>query len=209
MKISYAITVCNEYLELEQLLAQLNKFVIRNELFEIIILKDKGNTTPEVEKTIEKYSSLLPIKSYEHTLRKNFAAHKNFLNSKCKLDYIFNLDADEIPSSILLKEIHQILKSNESNECWLVPRINIVKGLTVGHLQKWNWHIDDKGYINWPDWQLRIYKNKKEIQWEGKVHERPVGYTQLGKLPQDDKFAILHVKEIAKQEKQNEFYKTI
>ena len=209
MKISYAITVCSEHLELEQLLAQLNKFVIRDEKFEIVILKDLNNSTEEVQKVITKYAELLPIKVFEHALKKNFSAHKNFLNSKCKMDYIFNIDADEIPSSILLKEIHTILSSNLSKDAWLVPRINIVKGLTVGHIKKWGWAIDDRGYVNWPDFQIRVYKNNKEIKWEGNVHERPNGYSQLGTLPINDKYALLHVKGIEKQELQNLTYEQI
>ena len=46
MKISYAITVCNEVKEIRKLVDMLGK--LKREQDEIVILFDKGNGTPEV-----------------------------------------------------------------------------------------------------------------------------------------------------------------
>jgi len=61
--------------------------------------------------------------------------------------------------------------------------------------------------INYPDHQGRLWKNKNDIQWRGKVHERLIGYSTVTNLPEE--VAIVHRKEIATQEFQNEFYETI
>jgi len=75
---------------------------------------------------------------------------------------------------------------------------------------------EDKGIIkfytpiiNWPDQQGRIYKRLPYIQWQNKVHEVVVGYKKFSNFPVDKKFAILHYKQIQKQEEQNNFYTTI
>lgn len=60
--------------------------------------------------------------------------------------------------------------------------------------------------INYPDYQGRLYRNTSNIKWEGKVHEKIVGYKNFGKIPFDNGFDILHFKDIARQEKQNSYY---
>jgi glycosyltransferase involved in cell wall biosynthesis len=69
--------------------------------------------------------------------------------------------------------------------------------------------VYNKPIICWPDPQMRFYKNDPKLQWEGKVHERLVGYDNYSMLPHDPDFAILHFKDITRQEKQNTFYETI
>lgn len=209
MRISFAITVCQEFIELEQLLAQLAKFPVDNS--EVVILTDAGNTHDKVHRVIKKYSELIPnVSVHEHSLNRDFSTHKNFLNKQCKGDWIFAIDADEIPSSELLKVLHDLLDENENDvQAMWVPRINIVQGLTKQQAKEWGWYIDDKDYVNFPDWQMRIYKNSPEIRWEGRVHEKVTGFTEYGYFPQDDRFALLHVKEIDKQKAQNMFYDTI
>lgn len=207
--ISYAITVCDEYKELEILLGQLNTSISDKDQCEVVILKDIGKTNDQVDRVIMKYIDKIPIKFFERKFDNDFAAHKNFLNSKCSNDYIFNIDADEIPSSILIKNFQQQLELAEYPDLLLISRINIVKGLTKQYLTQWRWNIDDKGYINWPDWQTRIYKNSQLIKWQGKVHESITGFSVYRYLPLDEKLALLHVKSIEKQVQQNNFYETL
>ena len=207
--ISYSISVCDEHIELEMLLGQLNVSILDKENSEVIILKDSGKTSDQIDRVITKYSSKLPITVYERKFNNDFAEHKNFLKSKCTKEYIFNLDADEIPSSILIKNLQKYLEENEYPDVMLVPRINIVKGLTQQLLKTWNWHIDDKGRVNFPDYQMRIFKNVPEIQWSGKVHERLAGYSILRYIPQDEKLSLFHCKNIDKQISQNQFYETL
>lgn len=206
--ISYAITACNEYKELAELL---NKIIYHcKPKDEIVILLDSNNYTSDVEALCDEYKALNNFHVYYHPLNKDFATHKNHLNSKCTKDWIFNIDADECPSTTLLVNLQDILQLNVDVEMIAVPRVNLVEGLTQEHVQRWGWRVDNLNRVNWPDYQLRLYKNSKKIKWEGKVHERPVGWSVGSHLPiETDDFALMHIKDITRQERQNALYNTI
>ena len=53
------------------------------------------------------------------------------------------------------------------------------------------------------------WKNKLEIAWVNKVHERLSGFKTYTTIPDIEYFALYHPKTIEKQEKQNNFYNTI
>jgi hypothetical protein len=92
----------------------------------------------------------------------------------------------------------------------MVPRINIVQGLTEQHVQRWNWNVNEKGFVNYPDPQTRIVVNKEEIKWENKVHERLVGHSTHTLLPfETEDYCLLHIKDIKRQESQNDFYEKL
>ena len=209
MTISYAITVCNEHKELKTLLEFL--FENKRDSDEIVVQYDKDNTTEKVWDVIEKFETK-PASEYVTTglnLSKNFAAYKNKLNSTCKGDWIFQIDADEIPNAYLIQALPFILEANPDVEAYWVPRVNTVAGITEEHVQKWGWKLDDNNRVNWPDWQMRIYQNKDDIYWIKPVHEQLKGYTKFTNLPPEEKYALYHPKNIGRQEKQNEFYETI
>ena len=63
--------------------------------------------------------------------------------------------------------------------------------------------------IQWPDYQGRIIRNHSTIKWEKPVHETIVGALTQSLLPMEKEYALLHVKDISKQESQNNFYSTI
>ena len=209
MKISYAITVCNEHKELNKLLSFL--FEHKRLEDEVIVQMDNGNATEEVWDVVEKYETHQASEYSNHSfaLDKNFAQYKNKLNSHCKGDCIFQIDADEIPNEYLLEALPFILEANEDIEAFWVPRVNTVAGITEEHIQKWGWRLNEEGWVNFPDWQMRIYQNKEEIYWIKPVHEQLKGYTKFANLPAEEKFALYHPKDIGRQEKQNAFYETI
>ena len=107
-----------------------------------------------------------------------------------------------------MENIHAILEMNDVDVI-LVPRVNIVKGLTKEHIQRWGWHVNEQGWVNWPDPQWRIYKNVDYIKWENKVHEKLTGYKTISNLPVDINFSLHHIKTIERQEQQNEYYSTL
>ena len=208
MKISYAITVCNEHKEIERLLTFL--FEHKREQDQVVVQMDM-NATPEVIDRCERWESK-PHDQYslnQFELNKNFAAYKNNLNQACNGDWIFQIDADEIPHEYLMEALPFILEANEDTEAFWVPRVNTVAGITDAHITKWGWRVDDMGWVNFPDWQMRIYRNKEEIYWIKPVHEQLKGYTKFANLPAEEKFALYHPKDIGRQEKQNAFYETI
>jgi hypothetical protein len=204
MKISYAITVCNEFVEIQKLIS----FLLENKRDEdeIIVLYDSVNGDEEVESFLRAKSINLDFMWYNGVFNNHFANWKNTLKDLCNGDYIFQIDADELPSKELLDYLPTLFKSNPDNEVYLVPRINTVEGLTNEHINKWSWRVNEQGWINWPDYQWRIWKNLPEIKWKNKVHEVLEGYSTYAALPAAPKFTLIHPKTISRQEKQNAYY---
>ena len=211
MTISYAIPVCNEHKELDRLLLFLNKYIDEND--EIIIQCDSGNTTPEVFEVLDTYAPpegyLGSITVIEHPLNGDFASFKNNLKEHCQGDWIFQIDADEIPHKDLIENLKPLLQENPTTDLFLVPRINTVDGLTQEHIQKWGWKVDWNGWVNFPDYQTRIVQNNPKIKWTSKVHEVLVGHSKYSLLPKEEEWCLYHPKDIRKQEAQNNFYNTI
>jgi len=207
--ISYAITACNEHVELEKLLDQINS-VITSE--DEIVLQLDTTATKEVKEVAEKYNvgTLYGYHRIYYSLGGNFAAFKNNLKDHCTKDYIFFIDADELLGQGLLADLKNILTDNPEIECYAVPRINRVEGLTTEHIQKWGWQLNEAGWVNYPDYQTRICKNAKHIGWSGKVHERLVGWKTGTHLPAEyPDYSLIHDKTIERQEKQNQLYSNI
>jgi glycosyltransferase involved in cell wall biosynthesis len=202
MIISYAIPVCNEWMQLEYLLNYLLKY--KREQDEIIVQCDEGNTTPSVYQVLEEYKDKIQV--IEFPLNGDFASFKNNLKDHCSGDYIFQIDADEYPEEYLMNTIEWLINNNPGTDIFWVPRINTVKGLTPEHIQKWGWVVDNDGRVNFPDYQCRILKNVKRIKWKNKVHEVLTGYKTESQLPTNDEFCIHHPKSIERQEKQNKLY---
>ena len=199
--ISYAITACNEHVELERLLNQLDTTI--RDIDEVVIQLDT-TSTDEVKEICYKYPAFT---LWEYSLNNDFASFKNHLKNKCTRDYIFQIDADEYLSEQLIDNIASILELNPDVELYAVPRINTVDGLTQEHIQKWRWHVNQDGWINYPDHQTRILKNIPEIKWINRVHERLVGAKVAVNLPEG--YDLIHPKTIEKQEKQNNYYNTL
>ncbi len=208
--ISYAITACNEHVELDRLLSQLLPS-IRDE-DEIIVQMDASPHDkyhlPEDKKKVLGYIMNLQeqgrIRVVLCPLNNDFATFKNNLKSLCTKDYIFQIDADEYLSEELLTYLPAILEDNSNVEMFSIPRINTVEGLTEQHIKQWGWRVDDKGWVNYPDYQNRILKNKPEIHWVNKVHEKIIGAMTTTELPPG--LDLIHPKTIDRQEKQNAFY---
>jgi len=207
MKISYAITVCNEFTEIQELVTFLKEK--KRQQDEIVILYDQKNGTEEIATWLTKMNKHPNIQFWRGFFDNHFADWKNKLTEYCSGDYIFQIDADEMPNSFLIENLPTILESNPDNEIYLVPRVNTVEGLEDKHIQKWGWRINELGWINWPDYQWRIWKNLPEIKWKNKVHEVLSGFQTYAPLPQDENFSLLHPKSIKRQEKQNEFYDSL
>ena len=209
MKISYAITVCNEFVEIQRLIA----FLLKNKRTqdEIVVLVDmtKNEPTSELLGYLHRLSSNNHIHLSEQNFNNHFADWKNYLTSRCSGDYIFQIDADELPAEDLIQALPEIIELNPEMDVYLVPRVNTVEGLTPEHIAKWGWNVTDTGWVNWPDFQWRIWRNVPEIKWVNKVHERLDGFKTYTALPDVEYFALYHPKTIDKQEKQNNLYNTI
>jgi glycosyltransferase involved in cell wall biosynthesis len=207
MKISYAITVCNEVEETIKLITQLLNYKGKDS--EIVVLLDTPKAPIELLEYLELQGEANHINLIESEFNNDFAHWKNFLNSQCKGEWIFQIDADELLNPELIVNLEDILDGNIDKDMIVVPRINIVNGLTDSHIQKWGWQINEKGWVNFPDVQTRIYKNSEKIGWINKVHERIVGFENYTSFPTDEIYCIKHIKDIKRQEKQNDYYSTL
>ena len=208
MKISYAIPVCNEIVQITKLLDFLETRIDKED--EIIILFDTNNGLPTVEEYLRS-KSVNPtfFQWYPYHFDGHFANMKNHLKSLCKGDWIFQIDADELPHESLIENIRKLLELNPTTEMLLVPRVNTVDGLTNDHINKWGWKINEKGWVNWPDYQTRIVQNNPKIRWVSKVHEVITGFSTKALLPMEEEWCLYHPKDIKRQEAQNNFYDTL
>ena len=202
LKISYSILTHNETDSLEKLLRFLVKW--KQPQDEIVILDDYSDDE-KTKQILDFYVSAHDIVFEQRNLLNDFASQKNHLKHMCSGDYSFNLDADEMVSRWLMKNIHGILEENEIDLVYL-PRINTVDGLTQQHVQQWGWSVNEEGWVNFPDWQGRVFKNRPNIKWEKPVHEMLVGFQTYSHLPTEKPFCIRHYKTIDKQEQQNQKY---
>tara|TARA_Y100000361_G_scaffold109482_1_gene99405 strand:+ start:85 stop:723 length:639 start_codon:yes stop_codon:yes gene_type:complete len=212
MKISYAIPVCNEHEELERLLDFLVKNLRKED--EIVVQCDQGNTTPEVYEVLNLFQApdgyINPLTVIEFPLNGDFASFKNNLTENCTGDWIFQLDADEYPNEYLFTAIPWMIENNPEVEAFWLARINTVSGITQDHINKWGWQVNDRDWINFPDYQMRLYKNDpKRIKWTKPVHEQLIGFKKFGHMPGNEEYCIIHHKDIKRQENQNKFYSTL
>jgi len=201
MKISYGITVHNEAEELERLLSKL--LVSIDEEDEVVICVD-GNHEG-VKDVIKLYSIDSRVIHYDRKLDGNFADHKNSVIEKSSGDYIFHIDADEYPNETLLQQLKQILEMNDVDLVW-IPRVNTIDGMTEEHIRRWGWRVTENRWVNYPDYQARVFRNHKDIRWTRPLHEHIVGCKTYSHLPPLEDLSLYHPKTIQKQEQQNLFY---
>ena len=204
--ISYAITVCNE-LEVKDLIEFI--YTHKRTQDEICVLLDSPKASLPLLDYLYMFNSSNAVKLVKSEFKGHFADWKNELTSICTKDYIFQIDADEMPSDNLINYLPHILEQNEDCEVYLVPRINKVNGITQEHINKWGWKQNEEGWINFPDYQWRIYRNNGEIKWINKVHEKLEKFKTYSALPSVESYSLYHIKDIKRQEKQNEFYSQI
>ena len=207
MKISYAITVCDEFVEIQRLV----NFLLKHKRLEdsIVVLYDINKGHEGIEQFLRAKSVNCEIAWMPGEFDGHFANWKNKLTEMCDGDWIFQIDADEIPHIDLMEYLPEIILSNPDNEVIRVPRVNKVYGLTEEYVRQWGWRVNDKNWVNWPDFQWRIYKNHPKIQWENKVHEVLTGYSTYSDLLEEEAFSLYHPKDIEKQVKQNNYYNTL
>lgn len=199
MSLSYVIGVCTEHTELENLLKFLDEVRMPQE--ETVVVVDSGKVTPEVRDVIVRYPW---VKSFDREFQGDFAEHKNYFSQIVSNEYIFNIDADEIPQEFLVHAVRQLIGKHD---LIAVPRINICPGYTQNFLKKHKFSCNEAGFINWPDYQGRVYH--KNLKWSGKVHEKIEGAQRPIGIKADPKFALWHVKTTTRQNKQNEMYDLI
>ena len=207
MNISYGITVYNEADELNKLLEVLVHKTDAED--EIIVCVDDTNGEDDAVRFVldswtQQYAHTKMIKVYQRKLNKDFAAQKNSVIENAVGDYIFHIDADEYPNEILLQQLKQILEINDVDLVW-IPRVNTIDGMKDEHINRWGWRVTEKGWVNYPDYQARVFRRDSEIRWESPLHEVIRGYKTYSHLPPHEELSLYHPKTIERQEEQNMF----
>ena len=206
MIISYGITVHKEAEELRRLLDVLYKNIDDND--EIIVCVDGEDDAVRFELDVYSkkfYDDSRVMKVYQRELKKDFASQKNSVIENSVGDYVFHIDADEYPNEILIKQLKEILTINNVDLVW-IPRVNTIDGMKEEHIRRWGWKVTEKGWVNYPDYQARVFRNDNSIRWERPLHEVIRGYKTYSHLPPHEELSLYHPKTIERQEEQNMFY---
>jgi len=203
MKISYAILTHNEGEYINKLLS----FLVNNKRpeDEIVVVDDHSDDKATVE-YLNEYKT--HIKLFYRTFDGDHT-QKNYLNSLCTGDYILQLDADELISRELIEVLPEFLESNNETDLFIMPRINTVEGLTSEYIAKWRWNVNEAGWVNFPDWQMRLYRNCEWVKWDGLLHSKIEGFKTYVYLPTEEAYCILHPKQLDRQVEQNDLYDKI
>ena len=198
--ISYLVTCKNEGHQLQSLLDRLYENKENNEC---IILDDYSDDidTKSILDKVNKHESGF-YKVYQHKLENSYSEHKNYGKSLCKGEYIFQIDADELPSKTLLESLKDIIELNKDVDLFWVPRINDFKGVNQQNSAQWGWRLtpyENRLIVNWPDPQGRLFKNVSYMEWKRRLHEKIEGSKTHVHLPYDYEYALHHNKTIEKQ----------
>ena len=205
MKISYGITVHNESEELNKLLEILVHKTQAED--EIVIVQDGDDKKVEevISSWMNQYLDAKGIYWYTRKLDGNFSDQKNYVIEQSSGDYIFHIDADEYPHETLIEQLPEILTINDVDLVW-IPRVNTIDGMTEQDVMKWGWRVSEQGWVNYPDYQSRVFRRDEKIRWTRPLHEHIVGCKTYSHLPPHEELSLYHPKTIEKQTQQNMFY---
>lgn len=198
--------VKNESKTIIPTLEHIKKYINNRDNIELVIVDSYSED--DTIKICKQYTDKIYKRRFD-----TFCNQRNFAIEKSNGRMIFSIDADETMNEGLQNKLNLIQLEevyDKLSDIIIVPRINIVEGITEEDLIRWNWMVDKNGYINYPDYQTRIHKNVSGLKWRNAVHEvlDIINFT-YSYLPQDlkEKNQLIHKKTIQKQTKQNDFYK--
>ncbi len=88
-----------------------------------------------------------------------YVDQKNFAVEKASHEWIFSLDADERPDSVLVSEVDALRRAGFQKPGYRIPRVAYFMGRWIRH---GDWY---------PDYQLRLF-DRRQGRWQGgSVHE--------------------------------------
>jgi glycosyltransferase involved in cell wall biosynthesis len=206
IRLTYGLTVCHEADELERLLKVLLPHCAATD--ELLVLQDITRPDARVGAVLDRYRHRIRVR--QARLAGDFATFKNQLIAHASGTYLFQIDADEVPAETLLRTLKKTLVRYRKADCFALPRVNRVEGLTPDWVARWNWTLDAAGRVNFPDYQLRLFRLNRGIHWKNRVHEELTGFERCQYLPADDEtFCLYHPKDIERQKRQNALYDSL
>ena len=192
--LTFAICVCNESRDLYSLVSFLNK--VREPGDDIVILVESLHVSPQVRAVLDHFKDSLVV--HERDFDGNFSAHRNYHISKCKGDFIFVIDPDEMPQEFLVKNIRRVFQDTKA-DIVAVPRMN----MCPGHTEEWardRFTLNEVGWINWPDYQTRIFRNGIGLKFDNELHEMIKGSSKVVAVPAEPRHSLWHIKSVDKQD---------
>lgn len=163
-KISAFIITKNEEKVIERCIKSIKDFV------DEIIIVDSYSTDKTI-KIAKEFKAKVFLKKFEN----DYAKQKNYAISKCKGKWIFTLDADEVASFELVKNLRRLTKQ-KTFSAYLVKRINYWKDKPI------KYGPYSKDYV------IRLFK-KSKTYYKYKVHEEVIVKGKTKKI----EFPIHHV----------------
>ncbi len=161
MKLSVTLATYNEEKNLDRCLK-----AVKNLADEIVIVDGKSSDkTREIAKKYDAKITLVPNDP------ENFHTMKKKANDQASGDWILQLDADEVVTTELKREIKKTIEKNPRENGFWLPRANYFLGRFL-----------KKGGA-YPDYTLRLYRKGKGNLPAKNVHEQavvdgPAGYLQ-------------------------------
>ena len=153
MKLSYAITACNEHEEIIRLVTQLINY--KGENSEIVVLLDTPKSSTEMIEYLELQANANYITLIESEFDNDFAQWKNFLNSHCKGEWIFQLDADEYLSNDLIYNLEEEKNYIEPSNPYKTKEFTIHSSNPPSTAELiWSNEVDSESL---PDWKVNTF----------------------------------------------------
>ena len=128
INITYAVTVCNELEEITKLINFLHPRIKSED--EILIQYDENSTTDAVKQYLLIISQLhnTNIRVISYPLNNDFASFKNNLKDNANGIFIFQIDADEIPSEYLVENLSDFIEYNKDVDLFFVLQSMLKNG---------------------------------------------------------------------------------
>lgn len=148
VKIAAIILTLNEEERIRDCLLSIRQYV------DYILVFD-GESNDQTVKVAKEYADQVCSVRFSGS----FAVEKNQARKLVPQEYkwILWLDADERFDKGFIKKIKYHIAAAETGEgiCFRFPRINLSKP------------------NSWPDYQVRLFRNSRDIEWKGEIHEVP------------------------------------
>ena len=131
------------------------------------VITDGGSTDKTLD-IINEYDVKVINKKWED----NFEIQKNSSLEQANQEWRIWIDADETYEPLFWNQLSWYIRDGELRgvDCVNVPRINTVDDLTKEFADKQGWNLSYFDWVNYPDYQQRIFKS--HCKFAGRTHER-------------------------------------